>query len=109
MFTSKIRHSVVGVGLLAVACLVAASASGFTRGTHQALPAVSGDLGEVVVTAPHDLGEVVVTAPHDLKEVVVYVQREPFDAPFLADVVVTAPRDAAMAGIEGAAMLAVVR
>ena len=92
MFTSKIRHSVVGLGLLAAAGLAAASVSGFATGT---LPTASGDLGEIVVNAPHDLGEVIVRAPHDLGEVFVFAQRAPFDAPFLAEVVVTAPRDAA--------------
>ena len=92
MFTSKFRHSVVGLGLLVAAGLAVAGVSGFTSGK---LPTASGDLGEIVVTAPHDLGEVIVRAPQDLGEVVVFAQRAPFDAPFLAEVLVTARSDAA--------------
>jgi hypothetical protein len=85
MFSSKIRHSMVAVALVAVAGV--ATAGGF-HGQHRVdgvQPIVSGDLGEVVVYAPGDLGEVVVYAPQDLPEVRVSATREPFDAPFLAD------------------------
>ena len=110
MFTSKIRHSAVGLGLLAIACLGAASASGFATGSHQTtLPAASGNLGEIIVTAPHDLGEIVVTATHELGDVVVFARRAPFDAPFLAEVIVTAPREVAAVDFERLDALAMAR
>ncbi|MBS0393377.1 MAG: hypothetical protein JSR54_02065 [Proteobacteria bacterium] len=103
MLTNKFRHWLVALTLVAVAGVTAASAAGLTahRGaTHRtdALPIPSGDLGEVVVHAPRDLGEVVVT-----------VHRQPVDGEFLAEVVVTVPREDSavyMHATEAAATLA---
>jgi len=98
MYTNKIRHIAVALGLVAVAVVTGASAAGFVRHNSaavriEALPVPSGDLGEVVVHAPHDLGEVIVHAPHDLGEVLVVVHREPVEGAYLAHVVVTVPRE----------------
>jgi hypothetical protein len=98
MYTNKIRHIAVALGLVAVAVVTGASAAGFARHNAAAvrtetLPVPSGDLGEVVVHAPHDLGEVIVHAPHDLGEVLVIVHPEPVDGAYLAEVVVTVPRE----------------
>jgi hypothetical protein len=98
MFTSKIRHWAVALGMVAVAGITAASAAGLVRHTAapaariETLPVPSGDLGEVVVYAPHDLGEVIVHAPHDLGEVLVNVRREPVAGSYFAHVIVTVPR-----------------
>jgi hypothetical protein len=102
MFSSKIRHWVVALGLATVAGIAASSAAGL--GSHaqrvpaakmerEAMPVASGDLGEVVVYAPGDLGEIIVHAPHDLGDVLVLVPRLPAPGVFLAKIVVTAPRD----------------
>ncbi|HUO79386.1 MAG TPA: hypothetical protein VMU00_04525 [Steroidobacteraceae bacterium] len=116
MFTNKIRHIAVAMGLVAVAVVTGASAASYVR--HNAptrvetLPVPSGDLGEVIVYAPHDLGEVIVHAPHDLGEVLVTVHREPpVDGAFLAEVVVTVPREGSVYGhaTEAAATLAAVQ
>jgi hypothetical protein len=102
MFTSKMRHWVVALGLVAVVGVTGASAAGFVnhaRHTGQATtesgqaPVVSGDLGEVVIHAPNDLGEVVVFAPHDLGNVLVEARRTGAAPAYLAEIVVTAPRD----------------
>jgi len=99
MFTNKTRHLVVALALVAVAGITATSAAGFVHNgseaataTDSSRPMVSGDLGEVVVLAPHDLGEVIVHAPHDLGEVLVNVAREPAPGTYLAQIEVTAPR-----------------
>jgi hypothetical protein len=117
MYTNKIRHIAVALGLVAVAAVTGASAAGFAR--HNAptvrtetLPVPSGDLGEVIVHAPHDLGEVVVHAPHDLGEVLVTVHREPVAGSYLAEVIVTVPRDGGTVytrSTEAAATLAAVQ
>jgi hypothetical protein len=102
MFSSKMRHWVVAIGLVAVVGITASSAAGF--GSHarqipaatierQAMPLANGDLGEVVVYAPGDLGEIIVHAPHDLGEVLVMASRLPPAGVYLAKIVVTAPRD----------------
>jgi hypothetical protein len=117
MFSNTMRHWVVALGLVAVAGVTAASGAGFGHATRQAppaarasLPAVSGDLGEVVVYAPGDLGEVIVRAPHDLGEVLVTVGRTPLEGAYMAEVVVTAPRDGGAGITDGAAAtLAAVR
>lgn len=117
MFTNKIRHWAVALGLVAVAAVTAASAAGFahraaTPSRTESLPLPSGDLGEVIVHAPHDLGEVVVHAPHDLGEVLVTVHREPAEGAYLAHVVVTVPRESDAIythATEAAASLAVVQ
>jgi len=98
MTTNKIRHTAVALGLVAVAAVTGASAASFVRHNAPAvrtetLPVPSGDLGEIIVHAPHDLGEVVVHAPHDLGEVLVIVHREPAEGAYLAHVVVTVPRE----------------
>ena len=98
MLTNKIRHWAVALGLAAVAAVTGASAAGFARHAStpvhtERLPVPSGDLGEVVVHAPHDLPEVIVHAPHDLGEVLVTVHRAPVDGAYLAHVVVTVPRE----------------
>ena len=85
MLNSKIRRVMVAAALVAVAGVATA---GGLRGHHRVdsvMPAIGGDLGEVVVYAPGDLGEVTVYAPHDLPAVRVSAAREPIDAPFLAD------------------------
>jgi len=51
----------------------------------------SGDLGEIIVVAPHDLPEVIVRAPQDLGDVRVNVRPLPATR-YLAEIVVTAPR-----------------
>jgi hypothetical protein len=102
MFSSKIRHWVVALGLATVAGVAASSAAGL--GSHaqrvpaakierEAMPVASGDLGEIVIYAPGDLGEIVVHAPHDLGDVLVMVPRLPAPGVYLAKIVVTAPRD----------------
>ena len=99
MFTNKIRHWAVALGLVAVAVagVTGASAAGFVHhapaARTEALPVPSGDLGEVIVHAPHDLGEVIVHAPRDLGEVLVTVHREPVEGAYLAHVIVTVPRE----------------
>ena len=100
MFTSTKRHWAVALGLAAFVAVTGASAAGFvTHARHAApaaptaMPVVSGDLGEVVVYPPHDLGEVTVHAPQDLGEVLVEARRPLASGAFLAEVVVTAPRD----------------
>lgn len=96
MYTNKIRHWAVALGLVAFAGITGASAAGFVHHTparSQALPVPSGDLGEVVVVAPRYLGEAALRARHDLGEVLVTVHREPVDGAYLAHVVVTVPRD----------------
>jgi len=98
MLSNKIRHVAVALGLFAVAAMTAASAAGHARHAKmesESLPVPSGDLGEVVVHAPHDLGEVIVHAPHDLGEVLVTVHRVPVEGTYLAEVVVTVPREKA--------------
>jgi hypothetical protein len=98
MFSTKIRHWVVAVGLIAAAGVTAESARGFSHGhapttsAAQGLPVPTGDLGEVVVRAPHDLGEIVVRAPHDLADVLVNVRPMPAAGAYLAEVTVTASR-----------------
>ena len=110
MDATTIRHWGVALTLAAIAGITAASAAGFTHhgrapaARTEVLPVPDGDLGEVVVHAPHDLGEIIVHAPHDLGEVLVTVRRDP--VPFLAEVVVTAQRATIDAG---AAMVAVAR
>jgi len=98
MYTNKIRHIAVALGLVAVAVVTGASAAGFAHRAAPAargetLPVPAGDLGEVIVHAPHDLGEVIVHAPHDLGEVLVVVPRTPVSGTYLAEVVVTVPRE----------------
>ncbi len=101
MFNSTKRHSVVGLALVAFAGVTAASAAGYvSHSSHKApasqttaAPVVSGDLGEVVITAPGELGEVVVFAPHDLGNVLVEARRTGAAPAMLAEVIVTAPRD----------------
>ena len=97
MFSTTKRHLVVALGLIAVAGVTGASAAGYVTHTRHAVetsaPVVSGDLGEVVVHAPGELGEVVVFAPHDLGNVLVEARRSTAGAPYLAEVLVTAPRD----------------
>ena len=116
MFTNKIRHIAVALGLTAVAAMTAASAAGFAHHArapqNEPLPVPSGDLGEVIVHAPHDLPDVIVHAPHDLGEVLVTVQRTPVEGAYLAEVVVTVPReksDVYTRTTEAAATLAVVQ
>ena len=115
MSKNKLRRFAVALGLVAIAAVTGASAAGFAR--HSAtpartepLPAPSGDLGEVIVHAPHELGEVIVHASRDLGEVLVTVRREPVEAAYLAHVIVTAPREAGAVyshATEAAATLAV--
>jgi hypothetical protein len=99
MYTNKIRHWAVALGLVAVAGITGASAAGYTHhgrlpaGRSETLPVPSGDLGEVIVHAPGDLGEVIVHAPRDLGEVLVNVHREPVEGAYLAHVIVTVPRE----------------
>ena len=117
MLTNKIRHSAIALGLVAIAAVTGASAAGFVRYGAQAaasapLPVPSGDLGEVIVHAPHDLGEVIVHAPRDLGEVLVTIPREPAAGAYLAHVVVTVPRESDAVythATEAAATLAVVQ
>ncbi|HXQ64322.1 MAG TPA: hypothetical protein VN787_05665 [Steroidobacteraceae bacterium] len=113
MLNRTIRHWMVAVGLVAIAGVTAASASGLVRASHQASsaaieridpPTVGGDLGEVVVYAPGNFGAGVIHAPHDLGEVLVLVPREPTAKTFLAQIVVTAPRDSAAQFETGAAV-----
>ncbi|MBS0376683.1 MAG: hypothetical protein JSR73_19070 [Proteobacteria bacterium] len=97
MLTTKFRHWAVAMSLVAAVGVTGASAA---VSAHRAAPATrvdtlpvpSGDLGEVVVYAPHDLPEVVVHAPRDLGEVLVTVHPTPPAGTYLAHVVVTAPR-----------------
>ena len=100
MFTSTKRHWAVAMGLAAFVAVTGASAAGFVTHARHAAPAapaampfVSGDLGEVIVVAPQDLGEVIVHAPQDLGEVLVEARRPVAAGAFLAEVVVTAPRE----------------
>ena len=116
MFTNKIRHVAVALGLSAVAAMTAASAAGFAHHAKatqsEPLPIPSGDLGEVVVHAPHDLPDVIVHAPHDLGEVLVNVHRVPVEGAYLAEVVVTVPREKGelyTRASDGVATLAVVQ
>jgi len=117
MNTNKIRHIAVALGLVAVAVVTGASAAGFAHhaaptARTETLPVPSGDLGEVIVHAPHDLGEVIVHAPHDLGEVLVVVPREPVAGAYLAEVIVTVPREGVAVythATEAAATLAAVR
>jgi hypothetical protein len=115
MLTNKIRHWVVALGLVAVAGITGASAAGFVRHAGarvEAMPVPSGDLGEVIVHAPHDLGEVIVHAPHDLGEILVTVHREPVEGAYLAHVIVTVPRESGAVytnATEAAATLAAVQ
>jgi hypothetical protein len=100
MFTTHTRHFLVAFGLGAVALVTGASAAGLVNHGRPAAhtqvsapaPFVSGDLGEVIVTAPGDLGEVIVRAPADLGEVLVKATRINPPERLLADVTVTAPR-----------------
>jgi hypothetical protein len=99
-----------------VAVVTGASAAGFAHRAaatrSEALPIPAGDLGEVIVHAPHDLGEVIVHAPHDLGEVLVVVPRTPVSGAYLAEVVVTVPREGAALytrATEAAATLAAVQ
>ncbi len=96
MFTSKIRHGLVAVAILAVAGATVASAAGFARrdsvGDRALPPQISGDLGEVVVYAPHDLGEIVVYAPRDLADIQVRLTGRSAVSGDLGEIVVTAPR-----------------
>ncbi len=97
MFTNKIRHWAVALGLVAIVCVTAASAAGLTHhakgpaGRGEQLPVPSGDLGEVIVHGHAALGDVA-PAIHDLGEVLVNVHREPVEGAYLAEVVVTVPR-----------------
>ena len=115
MLTNKSRHFAVALGLVAIAAMTAASAAGHARHAkmqNESLPVPSGDLGEVVVHAPHDLGEVIVHAPHDLGEVLVTVHRVPVEGAYLAEVVVTVPRETTemyAGATEAAATLAAVQ
>ena len=98
MFTNKTRHWTVALGLVAIAGFTAASAGGLVHPANpgarsETLPVPSGDLGEVIVHAPGDLGEVIVHAPHDLGEVLVSVRRSEAEPAYLAQVVVTVPRE----------------
>jgi hypothetical protein len=108
MLSRQIRHWVVALGLVTVAGVTAASAAGSVNGLRQSLqmgasaPLVSGDLGEIVVVAPHDLGEIIVRAPHDLDDVLVEVRSLPPSGQYLATVVVTASRIGGFAGDDGA-------
>jgi hypothetical protein len=102
MLSNKIRHWAVALGLVAIVCVTAASASGLAHHAkgqedRSELPVPSGDLGEVIVHGRAELGDVV-PAIHDLGEVLVTVHRMPADGAFLAEVVVTVPR----AGTTGA-------
>ena len=96
MLSRQIRQWVVAFGLVAAAGITGASASSSAGGLHRAArlvaspPVVSGELGEIVVRAPHDLGEVVVRAPHELNDVLVQVRPLPASGQYLAQVVVTA-------------------
>ena len=94
MLSRQIRHWAVAIGLVAAVGITAASAAGSVTGRFHAAstatPAVSGDLGEVVVIAPRDFSEVVVRAPHDLGDVLVDVRGLPAAGQYLADIVVTA-------------------
>jgi hypothetical protein len=106
MLTTKFRHWAVALGLVAVAGVTGASAAGVVHRsaaafTRTGLPVPSGDLGEIVVTAPRDLPEVIVT-----------VHREPVEGELLAHVIVTVPRERAdlyTQATEAAATLASVR
>ena len=116
MFSRQIRHSLVALGLIAAVSITAASAAGSVSGTRdsarapQSPPTVSGDLGEVIVRAPHDLGEIIVRAPHDLEDVLVAVRPLPPPGQYLAQIVVTAPRTAGWQLADGAiAALAALR
>jgi hypothetical protein len=116
MYTNKIRHIAVALGLVAVAVVTGASAAGFAHRASAArgetLPVPAGDLGEVIVHAPRDLGEVIVHASHDLGEVLVVVPRTPVSGAYLAEVVVTVPREGAALdtnAADAAATLAAVR
>ena len=111
MFNTTMRHLVVALGLVAVAGVTGASAAGYVKHTRQALETsapvvVSGDLGEVVIHAPGDLGEVVVFAPHDLGNVLVEAPRSAAGAPYLAEVLVTAPRNDARSATASGALVA---
>ena len=105
MLNCTARRLMVAAALVTTAGvgITVASAAGTLSARHagsppapavqrQALPVVSGDLGEVVVRAPGELGEVVVHAPGDLGEVLVSVARLPAAGQLMADVVVSAPR-----------------
>jgi len=114
MFSTHTRHFIVGFGLGAIALVTGASAASFVTHAHRApaaattpaLPVVSGDLGEVIVTAPGDLGEVIVRAPADLGEVLVEATRITTPERTLAEVVVTAPRFEPGVGSGGATLVA---
>ncbi len=106
MNTNKIRHIAVALGLVAVAVVTGASAAGFA---HRAAPATR---GETLPVPAGDLGEVIVHAPHDLGEVLVIVPRTPLSGAYLAEVVVTVPREGAALytlATEAAATLAAVQ
>ena len=115
MFTTHTRHSLVAFGLGAIALVTGASAAGLVNHGRPAartqlsapMPFVSGDLGEVIVTAPGDLGEVIVRAPADLGEVLVRATRINPPEQLLASVTVTAPRfvRADAPAVEGSATL----
>jgi hypothetical protein len=105
MLKRTVRRLTVAAALVATAGvgITVASAAGTLGARHagsppapivqrQALPVVSGDLGEVIVRAPGELGEVVVRAPGELGEVLVSVARLPAAGQLMADVVVSAPR-----------------
>ncbi len=119
MLNRTIRHWMVAVALVTVAGVTAACASGLVHASRQASPAaaeragfpvVSGDLGEVIVYVSGNLGAGVIHAPHDLGEVLVEVPREPAAKTFLAEIVVSVPRDTATQfGNDGAVTVAAVR
>ena len=119
MLNRTIRHWMVAIGLVAVAGITAASAAGLVRAAchtpataseHAGIAAVSGDLGEVTVYAPMTLGAGLIHAPHDLGEVLVQVPRLPAADTFLAQIVVSAPRDRGVQfANDGAVAIAAVR
>ena len=116
MFTTHTRHFLVAFSLGAIALVTGASAAGIVNHGRPVArtqlsaptPFVSGDLGEVIVTAPGDLGEVIVRAPADLGEVLVQATRINPPERLLADVTVTAPRfvrEAVSAGGDGSSLV----
>jgi len=118
MFSRTIRHTLVALGLVAVAGVTASSAAGLVHATRHlplstaervGLPTATGDLGEVVVRVPGNFGAGVVHGPHDLGEVLVEVPRAPVAQIYFTPIVVTARRDdsAAPAGVAVATVAAV--
>ncbi len=102
---NKLRRLAVALGLAAIAAVTGTSAAGFvhhpaTPARAEPLPVPSGDLGEVIVHAPHDLAALLLT-----------VDREPVEGAYLAHVIVTVPREAGAVyshATEAVATLAVV-